>query len=157
MKFNDIDNYMNMALDLGKDAFAKDEVPVGAVIVSAHGEILAEAYNLKESNHDACAHAEVLAIQKASERLKGWRLLDCSIFVTLEPCPMCLSAILQARIKNVYFGAYDRKGGALSLGYNFSKDKRFNHKFNIYGGYKHFECSQLISNFFRSKRHEYIA
>lgn len=157
MKFNDIENYMNIALNMGKDAFARDEVPVGAVIVSEHGELLAEAFNLKESNNDACAHAEILAIQKASERLKSWRLLDCTLFVTLEPCPMCLSAILQSRIKNLYFGAYDRKGGALSLGYNFSKDERFNHKFNIYGGFKHFECSQLLSNFFRSKRRSYNA
>lgn len=157
MKFKDKETYMNMAINLGKDAAAKDEVPVGAIIVSSHGEVLAEAFNLKESNNDACAHAEILAIQKASERLKSWRLLNCSIFITLEPCPMCLSAILQSRIKNVYFGAYDKKGGAISLGYNFGKDERLNHKLNIFGGYKHYDCSQLLSNFFRSKRKSYNA
>jgi tRNA(adenine34) deaminase len=152
MNFDISDNYMQMALNLAKDAFARDEVPVGAVIVSEHGEVLAETYNLKETNNDACAHAEILAIQKSSQKLKSWRLNGCSMFVTLEPCPMCLSAILQSRIKNLYFGAYDRKGGAISLGYNFAKDERLNHKFNIYGGFKHYESSQLLSNFFRSKR-----
>lgn len=152
MDFSDIENYMNIAINLGKDAYAKDEVPVGAIIVSEHGEILGEAFNLKESSHDASAHAEILAIKKASERIKSWRLINCSIFVTLEPCPMCLSAILQSRIKNLYFGAYDKKGGAISLGYNFSKDKRLNHRFNVFGGYLHYECSKLLSNFFRAKR-----
>lgn len=157
MNIEDINNYMSMAIVLGKDAYAMDEVPVGAVIVSEHGEILAQTHNLKESNNDACAHAEILAIKEASERLNSWRLLNCTLFVTLEPCPMCLSAILQSRIKNVYFGAYDRKGGAISLGYNFSNDDRLNHKFNTFGGYRHYECSQLISNFFKSKRQSYNA
>lgn len=155
MKFADIENYMNIALNLAQDAVAKDEVPVGAVIVSEHGEILAEAFNLKESNNDATAHAEILAIKEAAKKLKNWRLVNCSIYITLEPCPMCLSALLQSRIQNIYFGAYDKKGGALSLDYNFSSDNRLNHKFNIYGGLKHFECSQVLSNFFRSKRKAY--
>lgn len=156
MNFNDINNYMRMAIELGKDAYAKDEVPVGAVIISVHGEILAQTHNLKETILDACAHAEILAIKEASERLGSWRLINCSIFITLEPCPMCLSAILQSRIKNIYFGAYDRKGGALSLGYNFSKDNRLNHKMNIYGGYSHYACSKLLSNFFKLKREKYL-
>lgn len=155
MKFENIQNYMQMAINLAKDAYAKDEVPVGAIIVTEHGEVLSEAFNLKETNHDACAHAEILAIQKASNSLKSWRLNECSLFVTLEPCPMCLSAILQSRVKNLYFGAYDKKGGALSLGYNFHKDKRLNHKVNVSGGNAHLECSRLLSNFFKSKRKNY--
>jgi tRNA(adenine34) deaminase len=147
---------MGLALNAAEDAFHKDEVPVGAVIVSEQGEILAQTFNLKETNHDACAHAEILAIQKASSQLKSWRLNNCSIFVTLEPCPMCMSAILQSRIKNLYFGAYDRKGGSLSLGYNFHKDDRLNHKFNIYGGLKHIECSRILSRFFKQKRQKHL-
>lgn len=152
MKFKDIDNYMQMAINNAHEAYSMNEVPVGAIIVSEHGEILSEGYNLKETNKDATAHAEIIAIKKAAERIWSWRLLNCSIFVTLEPCPMCMSAILQARIKNVYWGAYDKKGGSISLGYNFSKDDRLNHKFNLYGGFRHYECSQLLSNFFRTKR-----
>ena len=119
-----IDYYFDIALRLAEDAAFNDEVPVGAIVVSPSGEILSEAYNLKETNQDATAHAEILALQKAAKNLGAWRLLDCSLIVTLEPCPMCLSAIAQSRIKSLYFGAYDRKGGALSLGYNFSSDKR---------------------------------
>jgi tRNA(adenine34) deaminase len=132
-----------------------EEVPVGAIVVSPHGEILSEAYNLKETNNDVTGHAEIIALKRASEKLGSWRLTDCSLIVTLEPCPMCLSAILQSRIKSLYFGAYDTKGGALSLGYNFPFDERLNHKFNVYGGYKHYECSTLLSKFFRAKRNKY--
>lgn len=155
MKHKEIENYMQMAINLAQDAYSKNEVPVGAIIVSEHGEILGEGYNLKESTNDATAHAEIVAIKKAAERLGSWRLINCSLFVTLEPCPMCMSAILQSRIKNVYWGAYDKKGGAASLGYNFAKDERLNHRISTFGGYRHFECSQLISNFFRSKRQSY--
>ena len=147
-----INQYMDQAFIEAKNAYHEDEVPIGCVIVSKHGETLASTYNLKEKKHDACAHAEILAIKAAGERLKGWRLLDCSIFVTLEPCPMCLSAILQSRIANLYFGAYDKKGGALSLNYNFPADTRLNHTFNIMGGIQHYKCSRLLSNYFRQKR-----
>lgn len=143
---------MGQALVEAESAYHQDEVPVGCVIVSKHGEVLARTYNLKEQKNDPCAHAEILAIQKAGEKM-GWRLLDCSLIVTLEPCPMCLSAILQARVGSLYFGAYDRKGGALSLGYNFPQDARLNHTFPVMGGVKHFECSKILSSYFRAKRH----
>ncbi len=155
MKNKDIDLYFDSALRLAEDAFFQEEVPVGAVIISKTGEILSEAHNLKEKNNDVTAHAEILAIKEAAKKIGSWRLTGCSIIVTLEPCPMCLSAIAQSRIKNLYFGAYDKKGGALSLGYNFSSDSRLNHKFNIYGGFKHYECSTLLSNFFKRKRKNY--
>lgn len=157
MKINKIQNFMDIALEEAKTAFYEDEVPVGCVIVSEHGEILAQTYNLKESLNDASAHAEILAIKEASQKIGDWRLEDCSVFVTLEPCPMCLSALVQARIKNLYFGAYDRKGGALSLGINMYKDKRFNHNFNVWGGINHFNCSQILSNFFRQKRERHLS
>jgi tRNA(adenine34) deaminase len=105
--------------------------------------------------HDVTAHAEILAIKKASEKIKSWRLNNCSIIVTLEPCPMCLSAILQARIANLYFGAYDKKGGALSLGYTFHKDFRLNHRFNVYGGFRHLECAKILTDYFKTKRRNY--
>ncbi len=152
MEFREIDYSMVQAIEEAKNAAYKDEVPVGAIITSPTAGVLASTHNLKENTNNPCGHAEILAIQEASKKIKEWRLLDCSIFVTLEPCPMCLAALLQARIKNVYFGAYDKKGGALSLGYNFHKDQRLNHSFEVYGGYRHFECSQIISNYFRSKR-----
>jgi tRNA(adenine34) deaminase len=150
-----IEYYFDIALRLAEDAAFKDEVPVGALVISPSGEILSEAFNLKETTHDATAHAEILALQKAAKNIGSWRLIDCSLIVTLEPCPMCLSAIAQSRIKSLYFGAYDKKGGALSLSYNFATDSRLNHEFNIYGGYKHVECASILSNFFRAKRKNY--
>lgn len=152
MELTKIDQYMAQALEEAQSAYLEDEVPVGCLIVSPYGETLARTYNKKEQDNDACAHAEILAIQAAGKKL-GWRLVDCSLIVTLEPCPMCLSAMLQARIGALYFGAYDRKGGALSLGYNFPRDKRLNHTFSVMGGVRHYECSRMLSNYFKQKRH----
>ena len=155
MDFNQINYLMSIALDLGYEATKKDEVPVGAVITDKHGEILAKAFNTKEQTQNPCHHAEIVAISEATKKLNSWRLLDCSIYVTLEPCPMCMAALSQARIKNVYFGAYDPKGGAVSLGLNLHKDSRLNHKLNVYGGFKHIQCSKMVSDFFRKKRLTY--
>jgi len=146
---------MSEALKEANEAYRLDEVPVGAVIVDSDGVIISRAHNLKETNNNPCGHAEILAIQEAANRLSNWRLLDSSIFVTLEPCPMCLSAISQARISKLIFGAYDSKGGALSLGYNFYSDKRLNHNFSVIGGINHFECSKILSDFFKQKRLNY--
>lgn len=153
MDLEKIELYMGQALEEARTAYLEDEVPVGCLIVSPHGETLARTYNQKEKRDDACAHAEVLAIREAGKKM-GWRLLDCELYVTLEPCPMCLSAMLQARIGRLVFGAYDRKGGALSLGYNFAADKRFNHSFSIVGGARHYECSRLLSTYFKQKRNK---
>lgn len=155
MNFKDHLWNMGVALTLAEEAYRDNEVPVGAVIVDAGGKVLAKARNNKEKNNDPCGHAEILAIREASKTLGQWRLLDTTLYVTLEPCPMCLSAALQARVKTVMFGAYDPKGGALSLGYQFNNDARLNHKLGIVGGLMHFECSQLVSNFFRDKRGRY--
>lgn len=146
---------MSKAIDLAFKAGKLDEVPIGAIITNDSGEILAETHNTKEETQNPCHHAEILAISQASKKLQNWRLIDCDIFVTLEPCPMCMAALSQARIRNVYFGAYDPKGGALSLGFNLHNDKRLNHKINVFGGFKHIECSKIISNFFRKKRKNY--
>ena len=155
MKFNQINYLLSIAIDLAHEASKVDEVPVGAIITDKHGDIIAKTFNTKEKTKNPCHHAEILAIEQASQKLGAWRLLDCDIYITLEPCPMCLAALAQARIKNIYFGAYDVKGGAISLGYNLHRDKRLNHKINIYGGFKHLECSKLISDFFRQKRKRY--
>ena len=146
---------MDEALIEAEKAYRQDEVPVGAVVVDSSGAILSRAHNAKEKNNNPCGHAEVLAITDAAKKINNWRLINCSIFVTLEPCPMCLSAMIQARIGILYFGAYDSKGGSLSLNYNFYKDKKLNHSFSVVGGLRHFECSRLISNFFREKRANY--
>lgn len=144
-----------MALEEADRAYKMDEVPIGALVVGAQGEVLAKECNFKEQNNDPCGHAEILAIKAASKKLGDWRLLDCTLYVTLEPCPMCLAAMVQARISRLVFAAYDAKGGALSLNYNLHNDQRLNHKFKVTGGIKHFECSSMISNFFKEKRSKY--
>ena len=146
---------MDEALKEALKAYREDEVPIGAVIANADGVIISHAHNQKEKAHNPCGHAEILAITEAAKKLGNWRLLDCSIYVTLEPCPMCLSALIQARIGYLYFGAYDNKGGSLSLNYNFYKDQKLNHSFPVMGGLRHFECSRLLSTFFKQKRTSY--
>jgi len=153
---NQLERLMEKTIKLAEKARSKGEVPVGAMIISNEGEVLAKAYNQKEEKKDACAHAEILAIRKASKRIKEWRLLGATLVVTLEPCPMCLAAMVQARIKKLIFGAYDKKGGALSLNYNFHQDKRLNHKFEVIGGIKSVECSKRLSDFFKKKRVEKV-
>jgi tRNA(adenine34) deaminase len=155
LSFNDQLWMMDEALIEADKAYRIDEVPIGAVVVGPTGTILSTAHNLKEKTFNPCGHAEILAITEATKKIRNWRLLDCSIFVTLEPCPMCLSAMVQARIKTLYFGAYDPKGGAISLNYNFYKDQKLNHNFSVVAGLRHFECSSMLSRFFREKRSEY--
>ncbi len=146
---------MNLALEAAEDAYDMNEVPIGAVIVSESGEILSKSHNIKEKDNNPCGHAEIIAIKDACQKIESWRLIGCRIYVTLEPCPMCLSAIGHARLGQCIFGAYDLKGGALSLGYNLYKDKRLNHTFSIAGGLQHYRCSSLLSKFFREKRDQH--
>ncbi len=146
---------MDEALIEARKAYWQDEVPIGAIVVDSAGVILARSHNIKEKNYNPCGHAEILAITEAAKKINNWRLLNCSIYVTLEPCPMCLSAMIQSRIGTLFFGAYDLKGGALSLDYNFYKDQKLNHSFPVVGGLRHFECSKLLSSFFREKRASY--
>lgn len=146
---------MGMALEEADRAYKMDEVPIGALIVGPQGEVLSKECNFKEQNNDPCGHAEILAIRAATKKLGDWRLLNCTLYVTLEPCPMCLAAMVQARISRLVFAAYDSKGGALSLNYNLHKDQRLNHSFKVTGGIRHFECSALISSFFKEKRGKY--
>ena len=153
--FHDHMWFMSLALEQAEEAFWNDEVPVGAVVVSDIGEVLAQSRNTKEKKHDPCGHAEILALTKAGKSLKQWRLTGATVYVTLEPCPMCLAAMIHARIGHLIFGAYDQKGGAISLGLNLYKDTRLNHQFRVWGGVKHFACSKIMSKFFKEKRKSY--
>jgi tRNA(adenine34) deaminase len=148
--------FMTMALDEAELAYRVQEVPVGAILVSPDGDILSRGHNLKESHFNPIAHAEMLVISEGAKKLQNWRLTDCYLYVTLEPCPMCLTALVQSRVKACIFGAYDQKGGALSLGYHLHQDKRLNHQFSVMGGVRHFECSKILSQFFRERRSSYV-
>jgi tRNA(adenine34) deaminase len=149
--------FMGLALEEAELAYKAQEVPVGAVLVSPTGDVLSKQHNVKEINHNPIGHAEILTMIDGAKKLQNWRLTDCTLYVTLEPCSMCLAAMVHARPKLCVFGAYDAKAGALSLGYHLHQDKRLNHQFAIMGGIKHFECSKLLSQFFRERRGGYKA
>ncbi len=150
-----MEKYMERALELAEIAGSLGEVPVGAVVVSNRsGEIVGEGYNLRESAKNALAHAEIIAIDNACKKLGGWRLPDCSIYVTLEPCPMCCGAIINARIDNVVFGAYDPKSGsAVSVQKMF--ELPYNYKPSVTGGVMEEKCSAALTNFFRALREKH--
>ncbi|NNK85832.1 MAG: nucleoside deaminase [Desulfobacterales bacterium] len=143
---------MSPALEEAKKAGQKDEVPIGALIVSEKGKILSSAHNQVIGLCDPTAHAELIAIRQAASKIKNYRLLNTTLYVTVEPCIMCMGAIIHARISTVVFGAFDTKwGGAGSL-YNLASDSRFNHLPEIIPGVIEDQCRELIQNFFRSKR-----
>lgn len=143
--------YMKKALNLAKKAGEAGEVPIGAVIVY-QGKIIASAYNKRNQSKDATSHAEILAIKKACKKLGDWRLDGAEMYVTLEPCPMCAGAIVNARIKKVYFGAYERKSGAVMSNYRILFGGGLNHKTDAEGGVLEDECSSLLKKFFEGKR-----
>ena len=145
------EKFMNVAISQARLALKNDEVPIGAVIVK-DGKIIARAYNKMEKTQLATAHAEILAINKACKKLRSWRLDGADIFVTLEPCPMCAGAIVNARISNVYFGAYEPKSGSAQSKFSILTDSGLNHTTNFIGGIKQEICSNLIKNYFKSKR-----
>ena len=142
---------MKIALEEAKKAYNKDEIPVGAVIIK-NGEVVAKAYNLKETKQDTTNHAEILAIKKASKKLGTWRLTDCEMYVTLEPCSMCAGALIQSRIKKVYIGAMDQKSGACGCILILLEDYPCNHKVEVQTGVMQEECEQIIKNFFKELR-----
>ena len=145
--------YMKKALKEAKKAYDKLEIPVGAIIVK-DGKIIARAHNQKETKFDTTKHAEILAIQKASKKLKSWRLIDCEMYVTLEPCTMCAGAIINSRIKKVYIGAKDAKTGACGSVLNLFDDFKFNHKVEYEIGILKNECEAILKNFFKILREE---
>lgn len=143
--------FMARALELAQKAAAAGDVPVGAVIVR-NDEVLAEAFNEKETLNVPTCHAEMLAIERAALKLDRWRLIDCDLYVTLEPCLMCAGAIVQARLKSVIYGATDTKSGAVESLYQVLSDNRLNHHPQLVRGIMAEECGQLLSNFFKKRR-----
>ncbi len=144
------EKFMKEALKEARKAYEKLEVPVGAVIVK-NGKIIARAHNLKETKKDTTKHAEILAIEKASKKLDAWRLLDCEMYITLEPCSMCAGAIINSRIKKIYIGALDEKTGAAGSVLNLF-DYKFNHKVEVEKGILQKECEKVLKDFFKELR-----
>jgi tRNA(adenine34) deaminase len=142
---------MRRALSLAQSASDIDEVPVGALIVR-DGQLIAEGFNQREKKFSVLSHAELEAIQSANAKLASWRLAGCTLYVTLEPCLMCVGAIYQSRIDRVVFGAMDPKAGATGSLYNIQNDERLNHRFEVTGGVLGMECGQILKDFFRKKR-----
>lgn len=147
-----MDKYMSRALELAREAFDEGEVPVGAVVVKkTTGEIVGEGRNMREKAKNALAHAEIMAIDEACRTLGGWRLPECAIYVTLEPCPMCCGAIINSRIDNVIFGAYDVKSGS-TVSVQKMFELPYNYRPEVTGGVMEEECSAILSDFFRQLR-----
>ena len=142
---------MKHALDQAVSAFDADEVPVGAIVVHQN-QIIAAAHNQRETLNDPTAHAEMIAITQAAETLGSWRLLDCTLYVTLEPCPMCAGAIVQARIPWVVYGTTDPKAGACDSLFHLTGDVRLNHQAAVLGGIMQEDCRMILQEFFRQQR-----
>ena len=147
-------NLMECALNEAKTAFSENEVPVGAAIADKNGQIIASAHNRTISLNDPCAHAEIMAIRQAASVCKNYRLNNTTIAVTIEPCPMCMGAIITARINTLLFGAFDPKAGAAGSIYNFASNPALNHRVNVVSGVMEMECRAIIQNFFRLKRQQ---
>ena len=145
------ENFMKKAIAEAKKAYAKGETPIGAVIVK-DGKIIARGHNLRETKKNALCHAEIIAINKACRKLGGWRLFQCDMYVTLEPCLMCAGAIIQSRVKNLYFGAYDKKGGAVGSLIDMPSIEGVTQKVDTTGGILENECATLMKNFFKELR-----
>lgn len=143
--------FMLLALKEAQKSYNKEEIPVGAVIVK-DGQIIARGHNLKETKNDTTNHAEIIAIKKASKKLKSWRLTGCTMYVTLEPCTMCAGALIQARLDKVVIGTMDEKTGACGSVLNVLEDYKFNHKVEIEKGILEKECRDILQSFFRELR-----
>ena len=150
-QINEDRRLMTLALAQAQAAAAEDEVPIGAIIVRS-GHVLAAAHNQREQLRDPTAHAEMIAITQAATALNSWRLEDCTLYVTLEPCPMCAGAIVQSRVKRVVYGADDPKAGAVRSLYQLLEDSRLNHRAEVTAGVMAEECGQVLSQFFQQKR-----
>lgn len=147
----DFEFFMREALEQAKKAYDIDEVPIGAVIVR-NGEIIAKGFNMRNTKKNALCHAEIFVINKACEVVGDWRLEDCTLFVTVEPCPMCAGAIIQARIPTVVFGARNKKAGCGGSVLNILNEPKFNHRAEVIEGVLSDECSMLMSGFFKRFR-----
>ncbi len=145
------EQYMHLALQEAQRAYEIGEIPIGAIIVR-NDEVIARGYNLRESLPDATAHAEIIAIREACERLDRWRLADCTLYVTIEPCPMCAGAIVNSRIQRLVYGAPDSKGGGVESIFRIADHDALNHQVSIRAGVCEEECRNLMKNFFRERR-----
>ena len=145
------EKFMKEALKEAQKAYEKLEVPVGAVIVK-DGKIIARGHNLKETKKDTTKHAEIIAIEKASKKLGVWRLLDCEMYVTLEPCSMCAGAMINSRIKKLYIGALDKKTGAVGSVLNLLEDYKFNHNIEVEKEILKEDCEKILKDFFKNLR-----
>lgn len=145
------ENFMQAAINEALKARDVDEVPIGAVIV-LNGEIIASGYNLRETSQQTLSHAELTAIEAANEKIGSWRLEDCTLYVTLEPCPMCAGAIVQSRMKRVVYGAPDPKAGCAGTLFNLLDEPRFNHQVEVTSGVLQEECASLLTDFFKALR-----
>ncbi len=143
--------FMRAAQEEAAIAESLNEVPIGAVVVS-DGQIIGRGHNLRETSNDPTTHAEIIAIRQAARKLDSWRLLDCTLYVTLEPCVMCMGAIILARIPYLVYGCRDPRVGAVGSIYNFAEDERFNHQVQVREGVLQDECSHQLSHFFRKLR-----
>ena len=150
---NEMDEtYMRLAIREAEKAWGRDEVPVGAVLVSESGEVFATGHNLTISHCDPTAHAEIIALRQACDKIQNYRLLNTTLYVTLEPCVMCMGALVHARVSRVVFGAWDAKWGAAGSLYDFAHDTRLNHAIEITSGVCEADCKELIRSFFFQKR-----
>ena len=145
--------WMGTCLHLARRAGAAGDVPVGAIVVH-DGQIIGRGYNLREQTHDPTAHAEVVALREAGAHLGYWRILDATLYVTLEPCVMCAGALVNARVTRVVYGCTDPKAGGIDSLYQIATDPRLNHRLEVVGGVRHAECAHLLSEFFRRRRRE---
>ncbi|MBP3285003.1 MAG: tRNA adenosine(34) deaminase TadA [Clostridia bacterium] len=143
--------FMKEALKEAQKAYCRKEVPIGAVVVYKN-KIIGRGYNLREKKKSALMHAEIVAISKACKKLKSWRLEDCELYVTLEPCPMCAGAIIQSRIKKVFFGAFDAKAGCAGSTFDLFEKGKFNHDVEVTGGVLQEDCAALLKTFFKELR-----
>ena len=151
MELQEKEFFMREALKEAQKAYDQAEVPIGAVVV-LNGEIIGRGYNIREKEQDATLHAEIKAIRQANQHLGSWRLEDCELFVTLEPCPMCSGAMILARMKKVVFGAFDPKAGTAGTFMNLLQDSRFNHQVEVEQGILEDECKEILQQFFKGLR-----
>ena len=149
---SDTEKYMQLAFAQAKKAEDQGEVPIGAIVVDKDGNVIGEGYNRRELDEDANQHAEMIAIREARKNLGSWRLVDCSLFITLEPCPMCSGAIINSRLAEVYYGAFDPKAGAAGSVIDLFKVEKFNHHPQVFGGLFKDQAAQMLKDFFREIR-----
>jgi tRNA(adenine34) deaminase len=151
IRIMDDNHYMGLALDEARKAFAAGEVPIGAILV-LDGEVIAFAHNLRETLQDATAHAEVIVIKDACQKLGRWRLTGATLYVTIEPCPMCAGALVMSRVDRLVYGSADYKAGAVESIFNVVQNAAMNHQLEVTAGVRADECAELMREFFRQRR-----